>query len=77
MNFNINLKKSLAEQILLIAKKLHLSRNAIVSEALEEWIKKHHSFSPPEIDLESIQDLPDFKNIRKESLKKPPKDPIA
>ena len=68
MNFSIYLKKELADKVNALSKSLKRSRNSIINEALEQWIKKHESRSWPEnfFDFEPVSDVPDFKTLRKE-----------
>ena len=77
MNFNIYLKKNIGEKVTKTAKSLHRSRNSIISEALEEWLERHSSTKWPSdfFDFEPIQNLPNFKEFRKD-LKKLPEDPL-
>ena len=66
MKFNVYLKKETGERINRIAKKLHRSRNSIVSEALDEWLCKHSKSKWPEnfFDFPPIENTPDFKALR-------------
>ncbi len=78
MNFNIYVNKAIGEQIAKIAKKLHRSRNSIISEALEEWLGKYTSSEWPAhfFDFKSIDDVPDFKAFRAELGPFEDKDPL-
>ena len=77
MNFNIYLKKELADKVSELSQALNRSRNSIINEALEYWVKKHERRAWPKnfFDFEPISDVPNFKALRKE-LKKPQKDPL-
>jgi len=77
MNFNIYVKKDLGIKITATAKALHKSRNAIINEALEEWLNKHSQSSWPEgfFDFSPIEEVPDFKALRKD-LGKVSEDPL-
>ena len=75
MNLSIYLPKQLETRLSLISQQLHTSKNAIVREALEEWITHHspHSNWPPHFfDFEPIKEAPDFESYRKELS--PPKE---
>lgn len=79
MNFNVYVKKDVGEKITKMAEVLHRSRNSIVAEALDEWIKHHTPSQWPKhfFDFETIQDLPDFKNLRKGLINNISEDPLA
>ncbi len=68
MNFNIYLNKKIGERVTKIANRTHRSRNSIISEALEEWLNKHHASAWPKnfFDFEPIKNVPDFKKYRKD-----------
>lgn len=65
MKFSVHINNDTAACIKIMGKTLHRSRNSIVQEALDEWIKVHTSEQWPN-EFDSIQDLPDFKNPRKD-----------
>lgn len=77
MNFNVYLRKNVGDRITKAAKILHRSRNSIVSEAIEEWLKRHSSSSWPKnfFNFEPIENVPDFKKLRKD-LKNLFEDPL-
>lgn len=77
MNFNVYLKKEVGQKITKRAKALQRSRNAIINEALEEWLQKHTQTSWPGdfFDFEAIKDVPDFQQLRRDLLP-PSKDPL-
>ena len=77
MNFNVYLKKEVGQKITKRAKALHRSRNAIINEALEEWLQKHTQTSWPAdfFDFEAIKDVPDFQQLRRDLLP-PSQDPL-
>lgn len=77
MNFTVYIKKELAEQISRLSKTLKKSRNSIINEAVEQWVRKHEYRTWPEnfFDFEAVIDVPDFKKLRKE-LKEPNEDPL-
>ena len=68
MNFNVYLNKGLAERITRLAKNQQRSRNSIITEALEEWYRKHSTstWDPGFFDFAPIEDVPDFKSLRAE-----------
>ena len=41
MNVNVYLENDLAHQVSNIAKRLHKSRNAIIREALQDWVQRY------------------------------------
>ena len=77
MNFNVYVPQKLGEEIAKIAKEDRCSRNAIIVEALEAFVRYKQGSSWPQgfFDFEPIGDLPDFKAMRKE-FKAPPEDPL-
>lgn len=79
MNFNIYLKKGTGERITRAAKSFHRTRNSIVNEALDEWLEKHTKIEWPEnfFDFPPIEDMPDFKGLRKELKNNISEDPLA
>lgn len=79
MNFNIYLNKGIGEQITKVAKKLHKSRNSIITEALEEWLGKYSSAQWPKhfFDFEPVLDVPDFKAMRSDLKPIEDSDPLA
>lgn len=68
MNFNVYVNKNTAQRVKTAAKTLHRSRNSIVNEALEEWLLNHTFTKWPEnfFDFDPIENVPDFKILRKE-----------
>ena len=78
MNFNVYVNKNMGEKIIKIAKASHRSRNSIVTEALESWLKEQQGSRWPEkfFDFSAIEDVPDFTAYRKE-LQEIPEDPLA
>jgi len=68
MNFNVYLNKKIGEKVTRVAKALRRSRNSIVNEALEEWLSKHTKAKWPKnfFDFSPIEDVPDFKSLRKD-----------
>ena len=78
MTLTIYINKELAEQMNTLSKALNRSRNSIIHEAIERWIKEQTEKPWPDnfFDFEAVLDVPDFKATRKE-LKEPPLDPFA
>lgn len=78
MNFNVYVNKNIGEKISKIAKASHRSRNSIVTEALELWLKEQRGSTWPEkfFDFDPIEDVPDFNAYRNE-LKEMSEDPLA
>lgn len=78
MNFNVYVNKNMGEKIIKIAKASHRSRNSIVTEALELWLKEQQDSKWPEkfFDFVPIEDVPDFNAYRKE-LQAITEDPLA
>ncbi len=80
MNFNVYLKKNTGERVTKMAKTLHRSRNSIVNEALEEWLNSHSSKAKwPDgfFDFSPIEDVPNFKELRKDLKDNVSEDPLA
>lgn len=69
MNLSIYLPQKLASELSLIAEQQQLSKNAIVKEALVEWISQHYPRSSWPLhffDFEPVKETPDFSIYRKE-----------
>lgn len=79
MNFNIYIKKEIGDKINNAAKHFHKSRNSIVNEALEEWLKNHTKTEWPEnfFDFSPAEDVPDFKTLREDLKDNVLEDPLA
>ena len=77
MNVNVYLENSLNKEIVVLAKKLHKSRNAIVREALKEWVSNHRTEEWPTLrrNFKGIPTMTSFEAHRKE-LKSPKEDPF-
>ena len=75
MNFSIYIPDELATKLNSIAAQKHVSKNYIVREALEEWLKAHPNKKWPSgfFSFEPINEAPDFKIYRSE-LKTPKED---
>lgn len=79
MNFNIYIKKDNGERVTRLAKALNRTRNSIINEALEEWLEKHTKTKWPKafFDFSPIEDVPDFKSLRKDLKNNISEDPLA
>lgn len=78
MNINVYLEDSLAKSLNQSAKQLGSSRNAIIREALKEWIQQHEirKWSATVLNFQGAKELPSFESHRDDLL--PPKeDPLA
>ena len=78
MNINVYLEDSLAKSLNQSAKQLGSSRNAIIREALKEWIQQHEvrKWSMAVLNFQGVKELPGFESYRDDLL--PPKeDPLA
>lgn len=66
MNIQIYLEDYLAKQLTQYAEKFHKKRNAIIREAIKEWVVKHTERQWPEsiIQFNGIEDFPDVTEIR-------------
>jgi cAMP phosphodiesterase len=75
MNFSIYIPDKLGAKLNTIAAQKHISKNYIVREALEDWLKAHpHKMWPSGFfSFEGLSEVPDFKSYRSE-LKDPKED---
>jgi len=78
MNFNVYLNKDLGAKVKELTKRLHRSRNSIISEALEEWLENHDSSEWPKdfFDFKAIKEVPNFKQLRQEFSYDSNEDPL-
>jgi hypothetical protein len=78
MNFNIYVKKEMGEKVSRMAKSLHRSRNSIVTEALEEWLRNHTVTQWPRdfFEFTPIENVPDFKLFRNDLKDNVREDPL-
>ncbi len=78
MNFNIYLDDKTGEQLRRAAKKSRESRNAIVRQAVSEWLSHQGKPQWPDevITFKGIADVPLFEASR-DKLKPPADDPLA
>lgn len=79
MNINIYIENNLGEQLREFAKTLHKTRNAIIREAIQEWLQHHktHEWPPCIQNFKGIsgQKTPRFESYRDE-LTEPKDDPF-
>lgn len=79
MNINIYIENNLGNQLTGIAKTLHKARNAIIREAIQEWIVHHKTQQwPPCIrNFKGLREkkIPRFESYRDE-LTEPKSDPF-
>jgi len=67
MNFNIYLDDETARQLQQETEKNHLSRNAIIREAITSWLNNKHKQWPKEIlNYQGDEDFPAFESYREE-----------
>jgi hypothetical protein len=78
MNFNVYLDDETGEQLNQVAKKAGESRNALVRQAVGEWLQRRGKPRWPEevLDFQGIADVPLFDASR-DSLRPPVADPLA
>ena len=79
MHFNIYIDDAIGSQLSKLAKSEKKTRNALIREAIKEWVM-HHSEKPkwpPDIlAFNGIKSFPAFESQRK-NLKPPKEDPLA
>lgn len=78
MNFNIYLDDETGQQLNQVAKQAGESRNALVRQAVSEWLKRHSKPQWPDevLSFMGVADTPPFEGGR-DSLKQPASDPLA
>lgn len=78
MNFNIYLDDETGEQLKRAARKSRESRNAIVRQAVSEWLSRQGKPQWPDevIAFKGMADIPLFEASR-DKLKPPADDPLA
>jgi len=78
MNFNIYLDDETGQQLNKVAKKAGESRNALVRQAVSEWLKRRGQPQWPAevLAFEGMADMPLFEASR-DRLKPPAADPLA
>ena len=78
MNINIYFEDSLGKNLNQYAKQLGKTRNAIVREAVKEWIDHHQTKKWPNsiLNFSGVSDSPLFESHRAE-LTSPKEDPLT
>lgn len=78
MNINIYLENNLGQQLRERAVTLKKPRNAIIREAIQEWIMRHRTNTWPTVirNYKGMGNFPRFESYRKE-FKKTKDDPFA
>lgn len=78
MNFNIYLDDETGQQLNKVAKKAGESRNALVRQAVSEWLKRRGKPLWPDevLAYSGMADMPSFEAGR-DQLKSPVADPLA
>jgi len=78
MNFNIYLDDETGQQLNKVAKKAGESRNALVRQAVSEWLKRRGKPQWPEevLAFKGMADMPLFEASR-DRLRSPAADPLA
>ena len=78
MNFNIYLDDETGQQLNKVAKKAGESRNALVRQAVSEWLNRHGRPQWPDevLSFKGMADMPLFEASR-DKLTAPPVDPLA
>lgn len=78
MNFNIYIDDETGKKLNLAAKKSPESRNAIVRQAVSEWLSRHGKPQWPDevLAFKGMADIPLFEASR-DKLKPPADDPLA
>ena len=78
MNFNIYLDDETGQQLNKVAKKVGESRNALVRQAVSEWLKRRGKPQWPAelLVFKGMPDMPPFE-VSRDHLKPPAADPLA
>lgn len=78
MNFNIYLDDETGQQLNQVAKQAGESRNALVRQAVSEWLKRQRKPQWPDevLSFEGFADTPPFEASR-DSVTQPASDPLA
>ncbi|MCF6191219.1 MAG: ribbon-helix-helix domain-containing protein [Cocleimonas sp.] len=78
MHFNIYLDDNLGERLIKATKESHKSRNALIREAVDLWLRTNENSSWPKqiMEFEGVADFPAFESYRDE-LKDVKDDPFA
>jgi len=78
MNFNIYLDDETGQQLKQLAKRAGESRNALVRQAVNDWLRRHGKPQWPDevLAFKGMADMPLFESSR-DRLKPPIDDPLA
>jgi len=78
MNFNIYLDDETGQQLTIAAKDSGENRNALIRQAVAEWLARHGKPQWPEavLNFQGIADMPAFESSR-DQLGAPNSDPLA
>lgn len=78
MNFNLYLDDETGQRLNKVAEKAGESRNALVRQAVSEWLKRHGKPQWPEevLAFKGMTDMPPFEASR-DRLRPPVADPLA
>ena len=78
MNFNIYLDDDTGRQLTIAAKDSGENRNALIRQAVAEWLARHGKPQWPEavLNFQGIADMPAFESSR-DQLRAPSSDPLA
>lgn len=77
MNFNVYLDDKTGAELSRLAKSLGKSRNALVRQAVEDWLKHQEPHWPEAVlAFEGLPDMPPFESHRN-GLRLPEDDPLA
>ncbi|WP_194266256.1 CopG family transcriptional regulator [Dechloromonas sp. H13] len=78
MNFNIYLDDETGQQLAVAAKESGENRNALIRQAVAEWLARHGKPQWPEtvLNFQGIADMPAFESSR-DQLPPPSSDPLA
>lgn len=78
MNFNIYLDDETGQQLNHVAEQAGETRNALIRQAVNEWLNRHGKPSWPDAVLafQGLADMPPFEASR-DRLKPPAADPLA
>ena len=78
MNFNIYLDDETGQQLTIAAKDSGENRNALIRQAVAEWLARHGKPQWPDsvLNFHGIADMPTFESSR-DQLRAPNSDPLS
>ena len=78
MNFNVYLDDETGEQLSHVAEQAGETRNALIRQAVSEWLNRHGKQQWPDevLAFKGMADMPLFEASR-DRLRPPPTDPLA